>query len=58
MVFDLRKSVQRIKSYDQKNKKDAHFLKNPNFLSKKLQIGLSWSKLNGFFYFFLKNTPK
>jgi hypothetical protein len=51
MVFGLRKSVQRIKIYDQKTKKDAHFLENPNSSAKKLQIGLSWSKLNGFSYF-------
>jgi hypothetical protein len=51
IVFELRKSVGRIKSYDQKNKKNAHFLKNPNFSTKKLQIGLSWSKLNGFLIF-------
>jgi hypothetical protein len=40
-VFELRKSVYRIKSYDQKNKKNGHFLKNPNFSTQKLQIGLS-----------------
>jgi hypothetical protein len=37
--FDLRKSVQKIKSYDQKTKKDAHVFKNPNFSAKTLQIG-------------------
>ena len=51
-VFELKKSVHTIKSYYQKTKKNAHFFKNPNFSTKKLQNGLSWSNLNGFFYFF------
>ena len=34
MVFELRKSVRRIKSYDQKTKKNAYFFKNPNFSTK------------------------
>jgi hypothetical protein len=37
MVFDLLKSVHRIKSYDQKkNKKIEAFLANPTFLTENL----------------------
>ena len=40
------------------NQKNDHFLTNPIFSSKKLQIGLSWSKLIGFAYFFLQKCSK
>jgi hypothetical protein len=44
--------INRINIYDKKNKKSTHFLKKPNFTTIKLQIGIFWSKLNGFSYFF------
>ena len=48
--------IKKIGSQDQKlwpkNQKKCPFLKSPNFSTKKLQIGLSWSNLNGFSYFF------
>jgi len=50
--FWIKKTVHRIKRYEEKTKSYDYFLKNPKILTEFLQIGLSWSK-----HYFLKN-PK
>jgi hypothetical protein len=57
MVFELRKSVHRTKSYDQKNKENAHFFTNPNFRPKNFKLVYLGQNLTDFLNSFFKNTP-
>jgi hypothetical protein len=57
LVFESKKTVHRIKRYEEKTKSYDHFLENPKFLAKYLKIGIFSSKLIRIanFYFINKN---
>jgi hypothetical protein len=53
LVFGSKKSVREIKRYEEKTKSYEHFLKNHRISTEFFKIGVSWSKLIRFAYFFL-----